>query len=205
VRLLLETNTTSLTLAELVELVDGAAEALAARAWLAAACRPAAIRGEYLRTAAALFDTVLRPLPPHIEAGAGQPDIEEGEDGAPAAGLDRPVASSGQLSVQSRAAGELAARVCTMCREAVLGEASAAQAAGTDALNPMQSLFLKAAAHLYFAGGLEAVVRAPTGASSPGDDQVNVTDITTAYDAGNACGMAHSVFTHDPLFLCSML
>ena len=76
-RLLLENNAASTTAHELAELIQQIAEALVARRQLMRAdcCIPAVIRTEYLRTAAALVDILVKPAPPYAapmdEADAG--------------------------------------------------------------------------------------------------------------------------------------
>ena len=76
-RLLLENNAASTTAPELAELLQQTAQALVARKKLMRAdcCIPAVIRTEYLRTAAALVDLLVKPAPPYAapmdEADAG--------------------------------------------------------------------------------------------------------------------------------------
>ena len=157
-RLLLETNAASATATERTDLIDKTAATMLARRQLmrAGAGIPAAICTEFLRTAAALVDAILRPLPPYaapVSQIEGRKSGEAWEDQAAAAGrLQLPK----DLPVSSPAVAAFAAAVLECCREAVVGSPGAS---GTDAADPMRSLFLKEAALLYFGPSLDAVLR----------------------------------------------
>ena len=157
-RLLLETNAASATATERTDLIDKTAATMLARRQLmrAGAGIPAVICTEFLRTAAALVDAILKPLPPYavsVSQIERRKTGEAWEDQAAAAGrLQLPE----DLPVSSPAIAAFAAAVLECCREAVV---SSPDASSTDAADPMRSLYLKEAALLYFGPSLDAVLR----------------------------------------------
>lgn len=193
-RLLLETNTGTLTAAELEQLVDAAGRALGSLDWLLCArrCHSAAIRREFLRTAAALFGTVLRPLPPYLTAmRVAEPPppapehpavpVAAAQARAPAdnSSFDESLGNQNAVYSQrtrfdraassSSAVAHLAHSVREACRQAMIEPGSRTGANGTDTGDPMSSLFLKDAALLYCGPVLERVLRhsTPGECSSP--------------------------------------
>ncbi len=177
-RLLLERNPASATAAERDDLINQTAAALAARRQLMRADGriPAAIATEVLRTAAALVDIILKPSPPY----ATPMSATEGEEVMEAWAEQEPVPGRRQLpgepAAGSPAVAAFAAAVLECCRAAVVGGGPSVVAggsppggAGTDAADPMRSLFLKEAALLFFCGSLHGLLKQQHAAETPSD------------------------------------
>ncbi|BDA45482.1 probable thyroid adenoma-associated protein homolog [Coccomyxa sp. Obi] len=161
-RLLLETNAASTTACELAELIQQTAAALVARRQLMQADSriPAVIRTEFLCTAAALVNLLVKPTPPYAapmdEADSGDTARSWADDAAEPGRQPPPSVPP----VSSSAAVAFAGAVQECCREAVAsGGSSPGGAAGTDAADPMRSLFLKHAALLYFGPALCSLLK----------------------------------------------
>lgn len=172
-RLLLETNAPSATAAELALLADQTAAALAARLHFMRAGSgsepraPAAVSAEYLRTAAALFDVILKPRTPRVAAAVGQTDDTDASEASVAATEEVSAAPSASAEPQvpgvqtaaSPAVASLADAVLEGCRALVTGGSETGKVASTDAADPMHCLFLKEAALLAFGPSVPSLLK----------------------------------------------